>query len=200
MINAGVEILGFDGGQSFNATSSLWEGIKVKVNYPEEQTLADNPIGVGDFLIEPTGVLWVVEGITAVPTNDTVFTVNIKRQFGETTADNGPALGQVSRGAITTPDKGFVTPHWSSTLVSLDVTRYASTISTQLNNRENTADRDKPISLDTELSLNQKLDEEVANTTFARSDALGNAAGRDITVSMGDPTGGKHGDLWLKIV
>ena len=185
MINAGAEILGFDGSQTFNAEEVRWDGIKVRAHYPDDQNAIDNPVTPGDFLIESNGAVWEVQQMTEV--NVDVFTVNITRVNEDTTEAEGPSLGQVFRGALVTPDKGVVSPYWNSALVALDVSRIASLVSTSLNQRDNTADMDKPVSTPQQDALNSKLE---------FSDLPSNGLGSRTVTTVG-PSGGDNGDIWL---
>ena len=202
MINAGIEILGFDGSQSYNSDRGQWEGVKVKIHYPDTvdgQNATDNPPEPGDVVIETGGVVWTIplDGVEHVEGD--VFSVDLYVVNHVPSEEVGPQFGQVTRGAIITPREGYVVPHWDSSVVAAEVARVASIVSLGLNVRENTSDMDKPVSVPQQESLNQKLDTDVANSTFARKDELGNIASRNVTVSMDSPSGGKHGDLWLKI-
>jgi hypothetical protein len=128
MINAGVKIASFNGKQSFNSETQLWEGIEVSVNYPGKQTPVDNPIQIGDLLIEPGGNIWQVEAATVLDDVAGVFELSLSMLEEETTDAVSPGLGTVNRGGIVTPKQGYVAPHWDSTIVDANVSRIASMI------------------------------------------------------------------------
>jgi hypothetical protein len=128
MINAGIEIGGFDGNQQWVEADGVWAGITVTVNYPNDQVVSKNPITVGDVLIEPSGNVWDVVAASVVDAASRTFRLNLRLRNGEPTEDIGPGMGMVKRAGIVTPKKGFVAPHWDTTLVSSEVSRIASMV------------------------------------------------------------------------
>ena len=128
MINAGVQIASFNGKQSFNSETQLWEGVEVTVNYPGKQNPTDNPVQVGDLLIEPGGNVWQVETVTTLDEATGKFELALSMLEEETTDAVSPGLGSVNKGGIVTPKQGYVAPHWDSTVVDANVARIASMI------------------------------------------------------------------------
>lgn len=128
MINAGIKIAAFNGKQSFDSTTKQWVGIEVKVNYPGKQNETENPIQVGDLIIEPGGNVWLVDAVAAVAAQKNTFDLTVSLLEGETTETESPGLGSVARGGVITPKKGYVSPHWDTTVVDANVSRIASMI------------------------------------------------------------------------
>ena len=183
MINAGAEVLGFDGSQSFNETDSRWEGVKIRVHYPSGQNHVDNPVSADDYLIEPNGNVWTVVGSVLTHTSTDTFTVTLTRLFADTTEEESPQFGQVSRGAILTPRKGVVAPYWSSTLVAAEVARIGANVSGEINERDNTADVDKPVSMAVQAALDGKLNISALTNSLTDDDptkALSASAGKSL--------------------
>jgi hypothetical protein len=166
MINAGIEVLPYDGGQSFNTTNQEWVGIKTRVNYPSDQNITNNPITVGDYLIEPNGNVWTITARTLTNSASRLYTLTVKLSNTTPSPDISPDMGQVSRGAVVTANKGFITPYWNSTLVAGDVDRIAAIFTANSNLRDNTSDANKPISTAAQTALNNKL-EVTANAVSA---------------------------------
>jgi hypothetical protein len=158
MINAGIAVLPFDGQQSFNTTTQRWVGIRVQVNYPSNQNITNNPIAVGDVVIEPNGNVWGVAARTLVSTATREYRLELSLINGTPSEEIGPDMGQVSRGAIVTPRQGFYAPHWDATLVAGEVSRIAAMLTAEQNLRENTADSNKPISTLQAAALAAKAD------------------------------------------
>lgn len=126
MINAGIEIGPFDGQQMFDAEQGIWKGIGVVVNYPDEQSFQDNPIDVDDIMIEPNGRVWVVVSVVVEDSAKQKFRLGIKLRHGVTTGEHTPSMGEVGRGAILTPRRNYIAPHWNVLLVEDVIGRIAS--------------------------------------------------------------------------
>lgn len=125
MINAGIEVLGFDGQQVFVSSSGLWEGIAVVVHYPEGQAPSTHPIEPGDIFIEPDGKAWRVTATALESDALSKFRITLDMLTGTASNAVSPSLGNTTRGAITTPKNGFVSPYWSTTLVAGECSRIA---------------------------------------------------------------------------
>lgn len=123
MVNAGIVIRTFDGLQQWDDTAGIWRGIGVKVNYPSDQTVLDNPVDVGDVLIEPNGSVWDVMGVVLESEGSSSFRLDLKINGPEPTDEISPSLGEVTRGGIITPINGMVLPYWDATVVSGEVSR-----------------------------------------------------------------------------
>lgn len=128
MINAGLEISGFNGLQRFDDQEKLFLGIAVKVNYPPGQNSIDNPIQPGDIAIEPDGKVWEVVNAEVTSESQSTFRIEIRLADRETTEEDMPGLGEVARGAIVTPKEGFVAPFWDTQYVQAEVGRIANIV------------------------------------------------------------------------
>lgn len=131
MVNAGIAIRGFDGQQTFDYDVGMWVGIGVKVNYPLEQNVTDNPISVGDVLLEQNGQAWKVEQVELEDAGQGFFRLALTSMTGETTEEQTPTFGDTLRGGITTPRNGFIAPYWDSMLVSEASSRLAQVLTMQ---------------------------------------------------------------------
>lgn len=159
MINAGVSILAFSGGQEFDTVSGEWRHILVDVHYPEGQNATDNPPNLGDLLISTSGIVWQVVLVHPWSASDgNTFEINIQSTNRTPSEDVSPGMGQVARAALLTPVRGNLVPHWSSQLVAAEVDRLARLYSLELDERDNTADVDKPISNAQQDALDLKVD------------------------------------------
>ena len=147
MINAGIAILPFDGQQSYQVATQHWVGIRVQVNYPSSQNITNNPIAVGDVVIEPNGNVWSVAARTLVSSAAREYRLELALISATPSDEIGPDMGQVSRGAIVTPKHGFYAPHWDATLVAGEISRIAAMLTADVNVRENTADANKPLTM-----------------------------------------------------
>jgi hypothetical protein len=156
VINAGLSFLPYDGTQSFNSTTLEWQGIKIQVSYPTDQTAALNPVSVNDIIVATDGLVWLVKSTSAV-TSPNKYTVTIKVLNKTPSEEVSPGLGQVNRASIATPTKGVTVPYWSSTLVSEEVDRAAAFYFNGLNQLDNTSDLNKPISTAQQTALDLKL-------------------------------------------
>lgn len=125
MVNAGLVIRGFDGQQRFDSDVNMWVGIGIKVNYPSGQNATDNPVAEGDVMIEQNGDAWKIEQAETEDVDQNYFRVAVSSMTGETTGDKSPSLTSTSRGAITTPRKGFIAAYWDPGLVSQEASRMA---------------------------------------------------------------------------
>ncbi|MBE0438304.1 MAG: hypothetical protein IBX57_00860 [Gammaproteobacteria bacterium] len=100
MINAGVSILAFDGSQSYNASTKEWVNVKLKVNYPEGQDINVNPVSTGDYIFEPSGLIWRVQSVSK---SGDIFIARLQVKYRTASEDIAPGFGITARGAITTP-------------------------------------------------------------------------------------------------
>lgn len=132
MVNAGIEILGFDGNQSYDAANSQWVGIKVRVNYPQGQDSTNNPIALGDSVIEPSGKIWTVNSVLSLDPALRTFELALQLANDTPSPDISPDLGLVTRGAVVTPVNGYIVPHWNATLVSVEAGRIANMYNTRV--------------------------------------------------------------------
>lgn len=139
MILAGIEILGFNGLQSFDDVNGQWDNIGVQVNYPQGQNPVDNPITVGDVMIEPGGAVWNVLAVTDEGSGE--FSLSIALNDRPTTDTDTPGFGLVTRGGIATPRNGMLAAYWDSSVVAASVARIASIYSVQ------NAETDLPVSV-----------------------------------------------------
>lgn len=158
MINAGVSIKAYDGTQAFDPVSEEWQHIKVTINYPEGQDVTNNPPLAGDVLVSTSGVVWLVVLVNGQEGGVNDFSLNLQSTNKPPSEDVSPALGQVSRAALITPVKGMLVPYWSSQVVADEVARLAALYSSTINERDNTADLDKPVSTTVQTALDAKAD------------------------------------------
>lgn len=126
MINAGVKIKTFNGLQRWSPEESAWAGISVEVVYPEDQTAEDNPVSVGDKLIETNGNVWEVTSALQDDHTKKNFLLTLRLDSGEPTEDVNPSFGTTTRGGIITPINGFIAPYWDTQMVGAEVGRIAS--------------------------------------------------------------------------
>lgn len=125
MINAGVSISPFNGLQMWDSENQRWNGIEVKVTYPDDQNIDDNPISVDDYLIEAAGFAWKVVDVTLKNASNNVFELTLDLTNGEASEDTPPSLGS-SRSGIITPVNGFMAPYWDVSIVNGNVGRIAN--------------------------------------------------------------------------
>lgn len=128
MINAGLEIKSFDGFQYFDTETGVWRGITCKINYPPKQNFTENAPVNGAVVIEPSGRVWKVVGVEVVSAAKTTVRLDLLLTSDEPSDMITPAFGQVTRGAIITPNNGFLAPYWDVTYVSGDISRIAAMI------------------------------------------------------------------------
>lgn len=126
MINAGLEILPFDGFQHFDSDVNLWRGITCKANFPAGETITTNPTAPGDMVIEPNGQAWEVMVVEVVSEAKNQVRLDIRLISDTPSSSITPGMGSVSRGAIVTPMNGFIAPYWDSAFVSPVVGRIAA--------------------------------------------------------------------------
>lgn len=126
MINAGVELTPWDGNQHYDPDTQMWKGITSKINYPSGQSFANNPVEVGDVLIEPNGQVWDVRGVTTVSASNQTFRLDLYLTSDDPIEDFTPGFGQVRRGGVITPVNGFIAPYWDTNYVDAPVGRIAA--------------------------------------------------------------------------
>lgn len=123
MINAGIRIAPFNGQQQWDPGTESWKGVGVTVNYPNDQDPVNNPVSVGDYLIEETGKVWSVKGAVKGEDGTTNYTLELKLESEEPSSAIMPGLGTVVRGGIITPINNFMAPYWDTSVVSAEVGR-----------------------------------------------------------------------------
>lgn len=123
MINAGISIAGFSGFQRWDENDKQWKDIAVTVNYPADQNATDNPIEVGDVMVEPNGNVWEIYAANQDSSRPNNFTIDIELVSDTPSEGTTPSLGDVSRGGIITPANGVLLSHWDAMLVSGEVSR-----------------------------------------------------------------------------
>ncbi len=126
MINAGLEILPFDGFQMYDSNVQLWRGITCRVNFPTGENLTTNPTVPGDIVIEPNGQVWEVMVVEVVSEAKRQVRLDLKLISGTPSPSITPGMGSVSRGAIISPVNGFLAPYWDISVVSQEVGRIAA--------------------------------------------------------------------------
>lgn len=122
MINAGVSISTFNGLQMWDGETKQWKGIGVRVTYPDDQSIANNPIEPDDYLIEPSGNVWKVVKAEIADEATNSFTLDLSLTNKEPSGSLSPSLGSVRVGIIT-PVNGYMAPYWDPSVVSSTVGR-----------------------------------------------------------------------------
>lgn len=128
MVNAGVELMPFDGNQHYDYSGECWKGITAKINFPPGQNYNDNLPSAGDVLIEENGQVWHVLGVTGVSPSGNTVRFDIRLTSAEPIEDNLPGMGSTRRGGVITPNNGFIAPYWNTTYVDANVSRIAAMI------------------------------------------------------------------------
>jgi len=130
-INAGVEILPFNGGQSWSPVTSSWKNCSIKIHYPEGQNTATHPLNVRDLVFEPNGNVWVVDAHQP-PTGDNVYLTTLRLVSDTPSEDIIPDFGLTKRGAVLRPGAANVAPISDKALVSDESFRVAITHLTKM--------------------------------------------------------------------
>lgn len=132
MINAGLKVKSFDGGQAYDTDAKVWNGIKLEMVYPVGQNVNDNKPVAGDMVVEQTGRVWEIKG-TPVLDSGTTFVCTLEIKSEAATGSVQPDLGNTSQGAIVTPKVvgGPIVPYWNATFVSDAVSRAAASFSAE---------------------------------------------------------------------
>lgn len=115
-------------GRQYNTTSGVWSGVRFKVVYPNDQNVVDNPISVGDIIIETNGRFWEVLGSELLPkeVGKNVFSLSIRVLHEEPSPKTLPYFGNSLSGAITTPENGMLSPYWDSRFIPTTITKMAA--------------------------------------------------------------------------
>ena len=132
MINAGLTIHSFDGNQQYNSTSNTWDNIAITVNYPSGQNATDNPVSVGDYILEPIGNIWEVTAVVQSTGNDFSLSLMIKNDTPSSSIS--PNLGLTNRGSVVSSINNVITPYWDRVLVSSEIAQIAAIYNTEQNN------------------------------------------------------------------
>lgn len=127
-INAGLEILGFDGFQHYDYDTESWQGMSSVVTYPPGQSFATDPPLAGSVVIEETGAAWRVVSVETVDPITATVRLELKQYDGPTTEARSPATGSTKRGAIVQPVNGFIGPYWDALVVDPITSRVANVL------------------------------------------------------------------------